>query len=196
MCTNKSPWIFKFPIYTYLKVWPPRHFWCRHHSRSKSNRDLPAYRSWVSPSLAIKVEPRRSGLPYARGKYMPCPGAHSSTMLVRIPQCRYRPPTLGTPSTINPFSLPHPRCSMKTNALIIVSRATNAVAPAPTTPFKAEEMTESTVEVMVRSTLPATGVNTGQSTSIMIMCTVLEFNLGTATWSLLSQHTPWVSLAQ
>ena len=85
---------------------------------------------------------------------------------------------------------------MKTNVLIIVSRATNAVAPAPTTPLKAEETTESTVEVMVRGNLPATGVNTGQSTSIMIMCTVLEFNLGTATWSLLSQHTPWVSLAQ
>jgi len=85
---------------------------------------------------------------------------------------------------------------MKTNALIIVSRATNVVAPAPTTPLKAEETTESTVEVMVRGNLPATGVNTGKSTSIMIMCTVLEFDLGTATWSLLSQHTPWVSLAQ
>jgi len=107
---------------------------------------------------------------------VPCPGAHSSTTLVRIPQCRYRPPTLGTP-TINPLSLPHPRGSMKTNALIIVSRATNAVAPAPTTPLKAEETTESIVEVMVRGNLPATGVNTGQSTSIMIMCTVLEFNL-------------------
>jgi len=50
-------------------------------------------------------------------KNVPCPGAHSSTMLVRIPQCRYRRPTLGTPSIINPFSLPHFGCSMITNAL-------------------------------------------------------------------------------
>jgi len=85
---------------------------------------------------------------------------------------------------------------MKTNALIIVSRATNAVAPAPTTPLKAEETTESIVEVMVRGNLPATGVNTGQSTFIMIMCTILEPDLGTATWFLLSQRTAKVSPAQ
>jgi len=85
---------------------------------------------------------------------------------------------------------------MKTNALIIVSQATNAVAPAPTTPLKAEETTESTVEVVVRGNLSATGVNTGRSTSIMVMCTVLESDLGTAPWSQLSQYTPWVSLAQ
>jgi len=78
------------------------------------------------------------------------------------------------------------------NTLIIVSWATNAVAPAPTTPLKAEETTESTVEVMVRGNLPATGVNTGQS----IMWTVSEPDFCTATWFLLSRRTPWVSLAQ
>jgi len=86
--------------------------------------------------------------------------------------------------------------SMKTNALIIVSQASTG----PQTwsllrqqHYRRPRKQLSTVEFMVRCNLPGTGVNTGQSTFIMIMCTVLEPELGTATWFLLSQCTSWVS---
>jgi len=39
----------------YLKVWPPRHIWCHHHSRSKSNRNLPAYRTQVGRLVTIRI---------------------------------------------------------------------------------------------------------------------------------------------
>ena len=75
----------------------------------------------------------------------------------------------------------------------------NVVTPAATAPLKAAGMRESTLEVMVNCNLLKNGVNTSQSTSIMIVCTIFESDFGTVTGtdtcSLLSQRTSWVSPA-